>query len=569
MRPLDGDDVDLGSSWMQELLRREGWTRRLARGLLGDDDAEDAVQEIWVAALRHPPDAERPLDPWLRTAVRNRAASRSRQEQRRRHREAALDPPEEQDSAEALLARRQLHRLLVQAVARLAAPYRQAILWRYFEGLTSAQIADRHGIPAGTVRGRLRTALQELRRTVAREARQPWRQALGALAPERRRAPGLFSSRALAIAAAVAVIAAAPAAVPGGRPLQQPATGAPVTGAAATTDHRSSPGSWPGTAIAEQLSSLGSSLAPPAPRLTIEAIAHRVAPDPPRPAVVMGTVRLVGPVPPRRDPLAPDDPACPRPEDVVAGPEGELADVAVWISDSTPPPARPAPEATVEQRGCWFQPRVQVIRTGQVVALLPGDTVVHRVRAVAGDQLLFEGRVEPGAPPLRRAVAATGQVVTLGCDLHRDAQAFLIVQDTPYAAVTREDGRFTLSGVPPGRHTVDAWHERLGRTTAEVEVDAWPGATSSIRVTFGVPPPAPPRLLPCAIATGGDSPVARACRRGGVQAAKQVMKTMLKAARNRQKKFECDDCHRDESAPDWLLRADARDRFEALRRAAE
>ena len=52
------------------------------------------------------------------------------------------------------------------AVARLADPYRQVVLLRYYEGFTSAQIARRLGIPAGTIRWRLKTALEQVRATL-------------------------------------------------------------------------------------------------------------------------------------------------------------------------------------------------------------------------------------------------------------------------------------------------------------------------------------------------------------------------------------------------------------------
>jgi hypothetical protein len=48
---------------------------------------------------------------------------------------------------------------------------------------------------------------------------------------------------------------------------------------------------------------------------------------------------------------------------------------------------------------------------------------------------------------------------------------------------------------------------------------------------------------PCTMATKGDSPVARACRENGVKGAKVAMKEMLKVARSNGVRFQCDDCH--------------------------
>ncbi|MBK8979731.1 MAG: hypothetical protein IPM29_27860 [Planctomycetes bacterium] len=62
-------------------LAHTGWMRELARHLLADPAAaEEVVQEAWVAALRHPPSPDRPLEPWLSRVVRNFASKRRRAE---------------------------------------------------------------------------------------------------------------------------------------------------------------------------------------------------------------------------------------------------------------------------------------------------------------------------------------------------------------------------------------------------------------------------------------------------------------------------------------------------------
>jgi hypothetical protein len=48
---------------------------------------------------------------------------------------------------------------------------------------------------------------------------------------------------------------------------------------------------------------------------------------------------------------------------------------------------------------------------------------------------------------------------------------------------------------------------------------------------------------PCTMATKGDSPVAKACREGGIKAAKVSMKELIKGARANGVKYQCDDCH--------------------------
>jgi hypothetical protein len=65
---------------------------------------------------------------------------------------------------------------------------------------------------------------------------------------------------------------------------------------------------------------------------------------------------------------------------------------------------------------------------------------------------------------------------------------------------------------------------------------------------------------PCRRAIRGDSPVAQACREGGVRSAKATMKELVKEARGAGLKLACDDCHVD-STDFSRLNADAPDKF--------
>jgi RNA polymerase sigma-70 factor (ECF subfamily) len=167
---------------IDELLRRASWTRRLARSLLAGDE-DDAVQEAFLSALRRPPDLSRPLEPWLRTVVSHQAANRARHERRRRTREEQALLPAGPGSPEDGLAEREIHRLLAEAVAALPEPHREAVQLRYFDELSSPEIAARLGVPAGTVRSRVKAALEELGRALDRRAggRGRWRPAVAVL----------------------------------------------------------------------------------------------------------------------------------------------------------------------------------------------------------------------------------------------------------------------------------------------------------------------------------------------------------------------------------------------------
>jgi hypothetical protein len=72
---------------------------------------------------------------------------------------------------------------------------------------------------------------------------------------------------------------------------------------------------------------------------------------------------------------------------------------------------------------------------------------------------------------------------------------------------------------------------------------------------------------PCKLARG-DSPVARACNQGGIRAAKTAMKDLVKAAKSKGLRLECDECHKSDEDFSQLTDS-AKDKFKQLLAAAK
>jgi RNA polymerase sigma factor (sigma-70 family) len=148
----------------EQLLADADWLKRLAVRLAGDaDDADDLVQESWIAAWRRQPDPGRPLRPWLAKVARDLAGMKRRADGRRALRDEAWAERGVAASPEELLERVRLHRLLVDLVLELEEPQRSTILARFVEGRSAADLARALGVPESTVRGRLRDGLARLR----------------------------------------------------------------------------------------------------------------------------------------------------------------------------------------------------------------------------------------------------------------------------------------------------------------------------------------------------------------------------------------------------------------------
>ncbi len=177
----------------RELLEHAVWVRELARRLVGDAaGAEDLAQDTLVAAIEARPSQGRSLRPWLARVARNLAGTRRVRDRRRIDREehaTSADATEHAASPTAeLVARAESQRLLVNEVMALSPDLRDAILWRYFEGLSAAEISRQTGVPAGTIRWRLKEALDRLRERLDRQHdgdRSAWCAALLPLAAAR------------------------------------------------------------------------------------------------------------------------------------------------------------------------------------------------------------------------------------------------------------------------------------------------------------------------------------------------------------------------------------------------
>jgi RNA polymerase sigma-70 factor (ECF subfamily) len=142
------------------------WARRLAGHLVRDACADDLLQDALEAALRDPAPAPVPARAWLGGILRNLARMHARSGVRRERRErVALGADGDVGPArpDEEIERREALRLLASFVEALAEPGRAVLLLRYVEGLTTVEIARRRGEPEGTVRWRLKQALDELR----------------------------------------------------------------------------------------------------------------------------------------------------------------------------------------------------------------------------------------------------------------------------------------------------------------------------------------------------------------------------------------------------------------------
>ncbi|MEO1698367.1 MAG: sigma-70 family RNA polymerase sigma factor [Planctomycetota bacterium] len=196
---------------IERLLAESAWVRLLAGTLVRESaDADDLAQDTLAIALERPPALDRPVRPWLATVARNLLRTRFRGEANRAARESDARSGGPGRAPEDLLQEVELQEELSALVRELDAAQRDAILLRYHEGLTAAEIGRQLGVPAATVRSRLKRGLAALREKLDARwdgDRRGWIAALTPLARPRRTAAGAAGSTGTLVA--VSKVAAA------------------------------------------------------------------------------------------------------------------------------------------------------------------------------------------------------------------------------------------------------------------------------------------------------------------------------------------------------------------------
>lgn len=133
------------------------------------EDAEDLVQEAFVAALQHIDsfDERRDFRPWLLRIVANRALNARQYRERRRTEALPEEAAAATPSPTADVERHELEQRIRQALETLPERQRTIVQLSSFDGLSSADIGEILKIPAGTVRWELHQARRALRETLA------------------------------------------------------------------------------------------------------------------------------------------------------------------------------------------------------------------------------------------------------------------------------------------------------------------------------------------------------------------------------------------------------------------
>jgi plastocyanin len=142
---------------------------------------------------------------------------------------------------------------------------------------------------------------------------------------------------------------------------------------------------------------------------------------------------------------------------------------AVLMLEAEPSRPSPAPptQAVLDQVGLAFVPDVIVIPVGSTIAFPNTDAVSHQVYSFSSPRR-FQLPLYRGKPYPPVTFDQPG-IVTLGCNIHDDMLAYIVVTDAPFFGRTDARGEWVATNLPNGTYRVRVWHPLLNESGASLE----------------------------------------------------------------------------------------------------
>jgi Carboxypeptidase regulatory-like domain len=220
--------------------------------------------------------------------------------------------------------------------------------------------------------------------------------------------------------------------------------------------------------------------APPAAPATTQAAAPGA---PAGGAAAKGSASIAGKISFAGTPPAPEkikvsaDPYCQKEHKdglerkVVDVKDGGLKDVFVYVKSGVTG-TYPAPTEAVEldQSGCMYRPHIVALQVGQPLKIKNADETLHNIHPrPAVNQEFNIGQPRKGMESTK-TFDKKEVMIPVGCDVHPWMRSYISVLDHPFFAVTDEDGKYEIKGLPAGEYEVEAVHEKLKSQTGKITV---------------------------------------------------------------------------------------------------
>jgi plastocyanin len=121
---------------------------------------------------------------------------------------------------------------------------------------------------------------------------------------------------------------------------------------------------------------------------------------------------------------------------------------------------RIAKQRIIEQRNKTFAPHIMALPVGSTVSFPNFDPIFHNVFSLSRARPFDLGMYKNG--DTREVRLDKPGIVRLGCNLHANMSAYLVVVDAPHYVIVNSDGTYSFKSLAPGKYRVQAWSEQSG-----------------------------------------------------------------------------------------------------------
>ncbi len=157
-------------------------------------------------------------------------------------------------------------------------------------------------------------------------------------------------------------------------------------------------------------------------------------------------------------------------ESLVVGPDKGVKNVVLLV-EGAKDGTFASQKAVLDQKGCIYSPHIVVVPTTGELDILNSDGVLHNIHSYSTLNPPFN----VAQPKFKKVVTekfSKPEIIKATCDAHNWMLGWIVATDTPFVAVTDEEGRFTIRNLPPGHYKVEIWQETLGKQVKEATIRA-------------------------------------------------------------------------------------------------
>ena len=210
------------------------------------------------------------------------------------------------------------------------------------------------------------------------------------------------------------------------------------------------------------------------------------------PGTISGTVTFTGTPPKMKAIDMAKEPTCASQhttpvmtQNVVTGAGNTVQYVVVYVSAGDQAGLAPTQAAKYEQKGCVYLPHIAAMQAGQPLEISNDDQTSHNIHPLAKVNPEWNKSQTVGTPPIKTSYDKP-EFIAVKCNIHPWMHGYFAVMGTSHYAVTGNDGKFSLAGLPPGKYTITAWHEKFGTMSQDITIAA--GEAAPVNFVFKATP---------------------------------------------------------------------------------